>query len=472
MNKAWKAVLNILFIIIPLFTLTAANLRFHDKSDISERERRTLASFPELNRQTLFSGEFSAGVHDYISDRFVFREKMTLAGFAIKSNLGLPGRESVELITVARGDRFADVSDEQEVSAAANRDTETESSPSVEKNGSTAEGKTSTENGSREEAPPKEEKVNQVLVVGDQAAEVTDYKQDFGRYYAHSVHGFLSRLKNPVHAYVVLVPTRIAFMDEYAQLGSDQLTGINYFYSLLGDQVTTVDAYTALEPHKDEYIYFRTDHHWTARGAYHVYRKFIQAAGFTPIPDWWYEKKYVPGFTGSMYAYTLNDKMAENPDTIEVFVPYVEYDFWVYWNDVGRKKEVIDYDYLSDANMYQIFISSDQQISIIKNNIDSEKKILVFKDSYANAFIPFLMPHYREIHIIDPRYYTHNAVQYCDVNGIDDVLFFNYFGVVAPAGGYAWYLEKVSTLPYDQAPWEPVRLSQGENGEKQEVYRE
>jgi hypothetical protein len=449
----WKYLINTALFMLVLFCIAALNILITDDRTISESEKRTLAVAPSLEWETLkweslTSGKFAEQFDLFINDRFLLRDTITKIGFRFEDIRGLSGNEKTELVTIKRGDLFA-VAPGPPIDTYNPADTRTEKKqPAAAEIG--------------ELIKLEGDFVNQVLLVGDRGMEVPGFNKEFGKYYADSVAGFVSRIGSDVPVYVVLIPSQISFLhsDRYSDIGADQEAGIEYFYSLLSDRVTPVDAYTALENHKDEYIYFRTDHHWTALGAYYVYCGIIEAAGSEAVSLDQYTIEEVPDFLGSMYSVTQSERMAENPDTLEIYMPFVEHDYRVYLDDVGQEKPIIDMTYNWNPNKYQIFISSDRELAVIENEVESSQKILIVKDSYGNALIPFLMPHYREIHIIDPRYFNHNVIQYFEENGIDDILFINFFGVVAAAGGYVTNIDRVVQLPYDTEPSSPEKVTE------------
>src|SRR5690606_23630338 len=91
--------------------------------------------------------------------------------------------------------------------------------------------------------------------------------------------------------------------------------------AMLDPSVVAVDVVSALTGHQHEYIYFRTDHHWTALGAYYAYLAFCQVAGFSPIPLDAMEHGTITPFRGSLYRYTRDQKLHRQPDYVEYWVP-------------------------------------------------------------------------------------------------------------------------------------------------------
>ena len=81
---------------------------------------------------------------------------------------------------------------------------------------------------------------------------------------------------------------------------------------------------------------------------------------------------------------------------------------------------------LNGKNKYQYFLHGDPGFSVIEGNSSKPNEILIFKDSYAHSFIPFLTNDYSRIHVVDPRYYSLDIDDYLNNNkNIKEVLFIN-----------------------------------------------
>jgi hypothetical protein len=149
---------------------------------------------------------------------------------------------------------------------------------------------------------------------------------------------------------------------------------------------------------------------------------------------------------GTLYGKTLNPRLKAAPDTIRVYEPPVAVDYRI--RRLGRTDfepgRLVDYERGSGWNKYLTFLGDDYPLAIISRPGAEGGKLLVFKDSYGNALIPFLAPHYREIHIIDPRYFEGDALAYAKSGDFDEVLFVNYFVVLSWYDGYARNLRRVT----------------------------
>ena len=211
---------------------------------------------------------------------------------------------------------------------------------------------------------------------------------------------------------------------------------VDYIYSGLDDSVTAVDAHSQLMAHRDEYIYYRTDHHWTARGAYYAYVAFCQAKGITPTPLEEYERVEFEGFLGTFYAQSNQNKtLKDNPDYVEAFVPKGTNLLSAVTQSGGETEYAVVYkgaSKYSAANKYLCFIGGDNPVSEIHNEkINNGSSIVVIKESYGNAFVPFLVDSYEHVYIIDYRYFDGSLVDFVSENKIDDVLFLNYISTTS-----------------------------------------
>ncbi len=182
-----------------------------------------------------------------------------------------------------------------------------------------------------------------------------------------------------------------------------------------------INAYNVLNAHKNEYIYYKTDHHWTTLGAYYVYQQLMDDWAVTPYLDYRLETVSTE-FYGTYYSKANNHHL--KPDTIQIYVPNDEIEFSVTSND---QTEVLDglynYEYLNQKDKYSMFINGNHPLTIVKSSVQNKKKLIVFKDSYAHNFIPFLAMHFEEIHLVDLRYFNLNPYDYIRENKFDYALF-------------------------------------------------
>lgn len=378
--------LNLILFIVTLFFLGAFNIFAYDKPTVSLLENRALNTMPQISLKTLLNGEYFRDYEEYFADTFLFRESLVRISGKMEILRGLPTKDRA-YVTVHGGANVA---------------------PGEKDNSVITEGR--------------------ILVYEDRAMELHRYNEDAGRYYAQTLNAFASRLPEKVNAYSLLIPTQIEFFNEkiYKNLSSPQNETISQINNYLTqDKIISINAYNILKNHSNEYIYFRTDHHWTSLGAYYAYSKFITAIGNEPIPIDDYETMVVEGFLGTTYRIVLDPILAEHPDTVTIYKPFISQEYQVFYDDAVTL-DLLDMSYAEQNGKYGIFLGGDHPLGRIKTAIKNGKSIAVVKDSYGNAFIPFLIPHYQDIYIIDPRSFKEDAVEFIKEEGIQEVLFLNY----------------------------------------------
>jgi len=171
--------------------------------------------------------------------------------------------------------------------------------------------------------------------------------------------------------------------------------------------VSSIDVFDILNASKEDYIYYRTDHHWTSLGAYVAYSTAISKLGFTSIPYSKYDVEHASSdFLGTYYSKTLYDSVQS--DTIDIYSNKDGGSVVSCTINNGLEEKTYDSiyfrEFLETKDKYSTYLGTNQPVINIKTNLQSDKKILIFKDSYANSFIPFLTQHYNEITALDMRY--------------------------------------------------------------------
>ena len=189
---------------------------------------------------------------------------------------------------------------------------------------------------------------------------------------------------------------------------------------------TWADLYTPLWAHKDEDVFYRTDHHWTSLGAYYGYTGLADALGYTPVPlDAYTETVRSTEFYGTVFS--SSGVRWVSPDTITTYVPdtgitVTSYTYDKDGNPVEVPRSLYDESYLSVKDKYSMFLGGQQSLGVVKTPNADKPKLLIIRDSYADSLVPFLTPHFSEIHLIDLRYYKLSIADYIQQNGIDQAL--------------------------------------------------
>lgn len=471
-------------------------LNFGERPEISETEKRELEKLPEFSAEKYLSGEFAEQLDKYYTDTVPMRDSIVAAAFEAENLRGIPSAPkfygNVSVVN-DEGDEYIDddtsvtlYSDtstvytfpETEASPESSVTSETEapSSPETE-TATTSETVTETfSETSSVTAPPSETvtsvspqtsaadeefngNINEFLHNGILVNGVKMYGEDAGvmlfggskkqgTRYANVINSYKKTLGKDVNVYNMVVPTSAEFYlpKKYAKYSGSEKDAIDHIYSSLDEDVIPVDAYSVLQQHTDEYIYFRTDHHWTGRGAYYAYTAFCDAAGIEYPALSEYTEKEKENFVGSLYGYTGDVTLKNSPDTFYYYLPPAKYSAYA-----RRPSDLapigptsVFHEYASGSNMYGMFIGGDNMLIKITSDQGTGRKLAIFKESYGNALAPYFVNGFDEIYVIDLRYFKKNAVQYLKDTGVTDVLFVNN-AFAANTSQFITYLEGMLT---------------------------
>ena len=192
----------------------------------------------------------------------------------------------------------------------------------------------------------------------------------------------------------------------------------------LGDSVEWIDVSTELNKHKTEKIYYKTDHHWTTLGAFYAFQAAAPSLGIEGDLSGKYVSYAVSDSFNGMLASKSGVNLGEK-EQIDIYVPTEEdTDLIVDYVDEGKRStSLYDSSKLKEKDQYTVFLGGNSSLLDIRTVSTSTKRLLLVKDSFANAFIPFLTPYYREIVVVDPRYYSGTINDLMDSYRISEVLF-------------------------------------------------
>ena len=192
----------------------------------------------------------------------------------------------------------------------------------------------------------------------------------------------------------------------------------------LGDSVEWIDVSTELNKHKTEKIYYKTDHHWTTLGAFYAFQATAPSLGIEGDLSGKYVSYAVSDSFNGMLASKSGVNLGEK-EQIDIYVPTEEdTDLIVDYVDEGKRStSLYDSSKLKEKDQYTVFLGGNSSLLDIRTVSTSTKRLLLVKDSFANSFIPFLTPYYREIVVVDPRYYSGTINDLMDSYRISEVLF-------------------------------------------------
>jgi hypothetical protein len=355
-----KKVISISFVLL-LFSVSIINILMPQQS-FSENENRYLQTFPDLNSEDIFSGKFSEYFASYSSDQFMGRN----AWISLKtiSELTLLKKDNGRVYFGSNGTLF-------------------------------------------------------------DATEKIDNKQlnkNIG--YISDYISFLQSHLTKLNASVLLVPTSTEILSDHLPLFApvaDQQSVINKVSKELNGTAVVYDSTTLLKSCKGNYLYYRTDHHWTTNAAYLVYTGWAEEIGLTPLT----KDNFSINQVSSAFYGTLHSKAnltTIKPDTVNVynFTDHIPIKAEYGEDDV---RDTIYFDeFVDKKDVYSYFLGGNKPLVDITTGTKNGKTIMVIKDSFANCFVPFLINHFERILVVDPRHLNTDYADFALQNNITDLL--------------------------------------------------
>lgn len=353
-------VVGLLFFVL-LFAFTAVNLFSKDKK-FSEKENRMLAQKPQAALGNIADGRFMEQYEEYRSDQFAGRDFWVQIKTLVDSFSGK--KEENGVFNGRSGYLLEDIKE------------------------------------------PDEEDLKDNL----EAMKAFQQKYSDKKMHVMLVPNAANILKKNLPAFAVT---------------ADQSALMNKVRSELGAEFNWIDVEKTMKNHADEDIYYRTDHHWTTLGAYYAFQDAAEALGIPedgqiPMKAYGVSNNfngtlsavsgYRTGYKEAMYIY-----LPEGEQTPQIVVNYVE--------EQKKTASLYDSSKLEQKDKYAVFLGGNHALVDIKSDTERNERLLVIKDSYANCFLPFLAPYYREILVVDPRYYTGDMEKLMEENKITSVLF-------------------------------------------------
>ncbi len=417
---------------------------------VSEVEKRELEKFPEFQLETFLNGEYFSQISTWYADTFPFREALLTANSSLKELYGIKtqqifGNTSVgdDIPDVIPSEGKADGPDQSpeggEQGGALTAESESgEDAAEAAATEATEETEEPTEESTEEQLQDatihtEPEVAGTVYIAEGRGFELYYFSREGADLYASVINEAAQKFQGVATVYDMLVPTAVSVcLDEEIQKSlksSPQDKAFDYVYGQIDNSVKKVSIFDTLKKHNAEYIYYNTDHHWTALGAYYAYKEFAAAKGIEPKSLDEYEKVVFEHFVGSFYAFSnQSEVLKNNPDDIEAYVPSSTNNMmFVEKSGEERKWKIInDVSKYAPGVKYSCFIGGDNPYSRIDNPVITDgSSCVVIKESFGNAFVPFLVDHYQTVHVIDYRYYKKNLVNFVKENNVQDVIFIN-----------------------------------------------
>lgn len=377
------------------------------RPDTSVIEKRTLTEFPAITWSSFWDGSFFKAVDTWYADTYPLREGLISGSQSLENHYGLRSDQIVGEALVADDIPDPDAAGE-EVQAAEPEE--------VLPDG------TVTEIG---------EMQGQIYITNNCGYGLYYFTQSPADKFAATMNQIYANVKDKVNLYVMICPISAGVMLDQAVLDdmgcSSEKDAIDYIYGKMDPGIHTVSAFDNLKKHNAEYIYFHTDHHWTALGAYYAYQAFCQEKGIEAHTIADYETMEFPGFLGTFCSSSNNSPaLQSNPDTVVAYIPKGTNAMTMHYTNGS----VVDWFIVNDVSgyakseLYATFVGGDRPFSYAHNPaITDGSAVMVIKDSYGNAFIPWLVDHYEYIYWVDARYTSNTISQMVRDYNVQDVIY-------------------------------------------------
>ena len=409
-----------------LTALTVVSFVIPLRPTFSDSEKRELTKFPAFSVEALVSGDYFDDITLWFSDTFPGRERwislsQQASNFHGYSEIAIEGPLTVSDAVPAET-LPAEIPEEtilSETQDAASLPTEAE------------------EGWGGIDAANAEIDLGAAIQIGDAGFNQLGFNQLQSNRYVETMNRFAKVLES--HG-VTLVsapcPTSVGIMVEESYLDmlgctpQDEILG--YLHENMDPSIVTVDTFTNLVNHNDEYVYFRTDHHWTALGAYYAYQSLCETLGYEPASlEEDFELWNQGDFKGTLYG-KVRWPAKLRIDTLDTYLPKGNITMYAHFNNNMNKAEypiVSDWSNKNPTGKYSAFLGSDcPMVEIINEDLPEDApSCVVVKDSFGNCYVPFLSQTYRKVYAIDYRKFGIMQLSYLCANyDIDQVIVMPY----------------------------------------------
>ncbi|MCX6318678.1 MAG: DHHW family protein [Bacteroidetes bacterium] len=267
-----------------------------------------------------------------------------------------------------------------------------------------------------------------VFIFKNRGFEVFSGGASMGKAYAEVINSY-NRLKiQGLKIYNLVIPNGFEFeiTEKYKDLAKPAKEAIDAIYAAEDPEIIKVNPVDEIRKHRKEYIYFNTDHHWTSLGAYYAYKAFCAAAGHTPVSLDTVASKVKPGFLGFFHRITRSQILKNNPDSVRYYLFKDSVNFFIGSKSIGYWAPSRMYaEQASGDNSYSVFLQGDLPICKMETQHKNGRRIVLVKESYGNAFAPFLINNYEKVIVVDQRSYKGDFIAMLKAEGINELLFIN-----------------------------------------------
>lgn len=433
------AILTVVAFLIPL------------RPTVSYTEKRELATFPEFSVDSLLSGSYFSDITLWFSDTFPGREGWIQLSDFTKS---LHGYSEIAVVEDDFMNQILNPVEQEtppptqppEISTGETTTDPDETTPGETEPSAQETVPQETQWGGIDAGDDAEVYMGAVIQIGDSAFNQIGFSEYVSRRYAAAVSNLADALaEQGVQVVSAPPPLAIGIMvePEYQEkLGcARQDEMVTFLHENMSENVITVDTYNALVTHNDEYLYFRTDHHWTALGAYYAYDAICQALGQEAAPLDSFQELNQGDYRGSLTTKVRYTSKLRT-DTLYAYVPAGDITMYnVYDTNLVEAELIQDLTNRTVYETYLTFLGGDYRLQMIVNeSLPEGSTCLIVKDSFGNCFAPFMTQNYHTVYVMDYRRYGQLTIrQFVDTYDVDTVVLMPYLMATQSNEGAAMF---------------------------------
>ncbi len=427
-------------VIVAIFSFTTLFLIFGERPTVSYEEKRDLATIPEFTLKSYFDGSFTAGFSEFFNDAVPERASFKTFISLFRGHFGIDyGGVEIhgKLPVIDNNDTSEPQSSSKPVTSKPNNNSSS-SSTSVNSSESTSGSSEAPDESSSSETKQPEpqdgdgEMEGTVFVIkGERGIALFGGSYKGGTEYAQTISEIKAQVGDGVNFYSMVMPTAGSYYmpARHKNLMGDEQAHINNINkNLVG--VTPVNIFDILASHKDEDIYFKTDHHWQQLGAFYAAEEFAKVADVPFIPLSEYTKVSRDGYVGSLYGYSGESaEILKVPDTFTYYKPPTKCKVTRYDPDYTNSRGdslLWNIDNMDMSSWYLAF-GIDNVITHVETECTNGRTLVMVGDSYDNAMVSTLTGSFSDIWVVDMRanldYFQMNIVDFIKKKGATDVLF-------------------------------------------------
>ena len=364
------------------------------REKISIEEKRKLAVIPKLTFDSYLNGNWSDSMDNFVDDQFPFRTTFIEMADVFHSLKGIKLDHQEKIFVEKKEDEKAEDTAHAKINYLENF---------------------------------QEDYSGSLLIIDGSVYPMSGGIPSMAASYSAMVNEYALMLKGKTRVLSAVAPLSSAFIPvlKYRKYNSKNKETLTAIKNSLNNDAIFCDVFNELDKHANEKLFFSTDHHWNAKGAYYAYVAFCNGAGFEAKTLNKMSRRVKYNFLGSLYQKTRDPSVKANPDSMEYFIPWVTTTAERYGaNNINNpiKSNVFSHT-SSGGNTYLTFLGGDAPLIKITTSVKNGKKAVVIKNSMGNAFSVYLISHYQEIYVLDFRYSNHNLLSIINNNGIDDLIF-------------------------------------------------